>query len=83
MIKFPKMHIAQSVVNRILNVRDGMPDTTPGLNITPAPELPDTLAQGQRLDLSLAQPNTAPLPGIEAAPEVATGKPLLNTLIEQ
>lgn len=82
-IRFPKMHIAQSVVNRILNVADGIqPSPTPA----PPPAAPDpaqVAVQGAAIDYKLHSPDTGPLPGIEATPEVALGKPVLNTLIEQ
>ena len=58
-IRFPKMHIAESVSNRILNIADGLPSATPIL--TPPPQLPDVGAQG---DLLNAQLNT-PLPPTE------------------
>lgn len=83
MIKFPRVHIAKSVVNRILNMADGMPN-----NAAPkpmAPRVPDTMAQGANLDAALSSPLDAALPGIDNAPEpgaTASGKPLLDTLMQ-
>lgn len=82
MIKFPKVHIAASVVNRILSVADGLEAERGALREAPAAPNPAALeVKGAALDMALLSPQPA-MPGIEAAPEVATGKPLLNTLIE-
>ena len=56
-IRFPKMHIAQSTVNRILNVAAGMPDVVP--KTARPPVLPDIGRQDQALT---AQIETPPAP---------------------
>ena len=56
-IRFPKMHIAASTSNRILNIADGLP--SPGPLPSPDPVLPQVGAQGAVLD---AQLKTPPLP---------------------
>lgn len=55
MIRFPKMHIAQSVVNRIMNVADDleMAQNKPAMHV---PAMPDATAQGAALDEALATP---------------------------
>lgn len=51
MIRFPKHHIATSVVNRILNIADEVEARAPSMPSTPEP-----IQQGQALDAALAQP---------------------------
>jgi hypothetical protein len=80
LIRFPKMHIAESVVNRILNVADGLPSGASAP--TPPPYSPNPALEGARLNEALAQP-VGEMPPIQQAPEVATGKPALDTLIGQ
>lgn len=53
-IRFPKMHIAASVSNRILNIADGLPAPAPGP--MPDPVLPDVSGQGDALNQKLATP---------------------------
>lgn len=65
-IRFPKMHIAESVVNRILNLRDELPPVHRPMP-TPTPNVPDPNVQGLQLDQALAQP-TPPVDG-GAGPE--------------
>jgi len=82
-IKFPKMHIATSVVNRILNVADGLPDRPSELPT--APDLPNIGAQGLMLDNALATPPPGELPGIDGAPDpgaTVQGAPLLATMLD-
>lgn len=55
MIKFPRVHIATSVVNRILAIAEGM-DSLPSTGI---PSTPEPLAEGDALDKAL---NTPPPP---------------------
>lgn len=77
------MHIAQSVVNRILNVADGLPD--PGIASAIVPDVPDTAMQGIQLDQKLAQPVSPDLPGLDQAPDpgaTAGGAPLMSTLLD-
>lgn len=86
MIKFPKMHIAESVVNRILNVADGIPaQASQAVQNPPPPIVPETAQQGAMLDAQLATPPTDALPGLDQAPDAGAtvaGKPLLDTLLE-
>ena len=84
MIKFPKLHIATSVTNRILNVAAGLPDQGSQALQTPTPQLPDTTMQGLALDQKIAQQAPGELPGIQTTPDpgaVAQGAPLLDTLL--
>ena len=53
-IRFPKMHLAESVSNRILNIAAGLPSLAPQL--TEAPMLPDTELQSDSLDAQLNTP---------------------------
>ncbi len=53
-IRFPKIHIAQSTSNRILNVAGGLPE--PARAPIVPPMLPDVGRQGLVLDTQLATP---------------------------
>lgn len=68
MIKFPKLHIAQSVTNRILNVADELDDgeAQEATSIVP-PSLPDRDTAGDAIDVALATPP----PEVSAPPELA------------
>lgn len=62
MIRFPKMHIAESVANRILNLADDM--RAGGFMPPPEPREPPTLPhapimEGAQLDQALAAPPPA------------------------
>lgn len=52
MIRFPKMHIAKSVVNQILNVAD---EISPPASID-IPSIPEGSAMGTELDAKLSTP---------------------------
>lgn len=70
MIKFPRVHIAQSVVNRILNTRDELRRSAAGGEAgapapVPPPNVPDPTLEGAELDNNLAEPPPAELPGLE------------------
>lgn len=83
-IKFPKVHIATSVVNRIMNIADGMPDGASQAVVAPEPRIPDTETQSAVLDEKLAAPQPGALPGLDQAPDpggTVTGRPLLDTLV--
>ena len=54
-IRFPKMHIAQSTANRILNVAAGLPSGAPPAPMIP-PVLPDVASQDQVLTAQLETP---------------------------
>lgn len=73
------MHIAESVVNRILNVADGLPSGSGA--VSEPPYQPNTALAGARIDNALAQP-VGEMPPIQEAPEMALGKPALNAVIE-
>lgn len=64
MIKFPSLHIAESVKNRILNTADEL-DADEAERAAPvvAPSLPASNASGQAIDVALATP-----PGEVSAP---------------
>lgn len=73
-MKFPKMHIAASVVNRILNAKDEIEAgrmTSEPTEPTIPPSVPDPAMEGAQLDLNLAQP-TPPMAGPEIAEEDLT-----------
>lgn len=84
MIRFPKMHIATSVVNRILNAADDLepPRAAP---VPHAPAVPDPTAEGAAIDRALASP-PGPVPPIDQAPgaarELLTGGTALDGIIE-
>ena len=86
MIKFPQVHIATSVVNRILNVADGLPkNQAPAFPNIPPGGVPDTSTQSANIDAGLAEPGIAGLPGLDQAPDpgaTVAGKPLMATLLE-
>ncbi len=67
-IKFPKYHIASSVVNRILNVADelGMPSE---LEVREPPNVPDADAMGNAIDAAA----TTPVPALEGEGDPVTG----------
>lgn len=59
MIRFPLMHVAQSVTNRIINVANHVNAQV----IQPSvPDLPDIQAQGQAIDAAV----TAPVGAVDA-----------------
>ena len=85
MIKFPKIHIATSVVNRILNMADGIPDVGSQATRTAEPQVPDTATQSLALDSKLSLGPPGALPGIDQAPDAGgtlSGRPLLDTLVD-
>lgn len=86
MIKFPKVHIATSVVNRILEVADGVAyvnapaPTEPRAPVTPVASAP---IQGAILDQKLAQ-GTPDVGTVENAPDpgaTLAGDPLMQTFL--
>jgi hypothetical protein len=58
MIPFPKIHIAESVINRILNTMDDVQPITPSINPNPIPPA-DPIALGQQIE---EQTDTQPAP---------------------
>lgn len=73
MIKFPKLHIAQSVMNRILNLQDELEagEAEPVSAVSP-PSIPEATGAGQALDVALAKP----VENVSAPPELA-GLPIM------
>jgi hypothetical protein len=83
MIRFPKQHIASSVVNRIMNVADEL-ETDVLVRTSAPPMTTDPALQSAKLDIALDQP-VAPTPPIEDAPDPGAsvaGKPLLATMLD-
>ena len=88
MIKFPNVHIATSVQNRILNLADQLPDPSarntasePASDRVPAP--PTTAMQSAVLDSQLMQP-PADVGPVENSPDpgaTLSGAPLLDTIL--
>lgn len=85
-IRFPQLHIAQSVTNRILNVVDELRESrilpTPPAPHT-EPEVPlDTGMEGMKLDQALATPpgpmELPPGPEGQVAGGVATGTDIIE-----
>ncbi len=84
MIRYPKMHVAQSTANRIINIANGIDSTV----VQPsAPVLPDPMAQSEELTAAMKTP-----PGAMQAPEGAeatsveaslTGGDPLSALVSQ
>lgn len=63
MIKFPRMHIAQSVVNRIINIANQVPQNSEPAPVELLPNIPDPTAQGAAIDQAINTP-----PGQSAMP---------------
>lgn len=85
MIKFPTVHIATSVVNRILNLADGIPDQAPpGVSRAPLAPGPTVARQSVALDQKLAQ-GTPDVGGVENSPDpgaTLAGDPLMRTFLK-
>lgn len=56
MIPFPRMHIAESVLNRIFNAMDDTQPMFPSINPAPIPPA-DPIALGQRIEEQTAMPS--------------------------
>ena len=85
MIKFPKVHIAESVTNRILNIAEDLDASQRPPEIRTPPPLPDTISQSFALDQALATPPGEQLPPIGQVPNagnVVQGKPALAAMLE-
>lgn len=54
-IPFPRIHIAESVMNRILNVMDDTQSMFPSINAAPIPPA-DPIALGQQIEQQTTQP---------------------------
>lgn len=71
-IRFPRMHIAESVANRLLNLADDMRTGgfIPPAEPTPPPEVPGATAlEGAKLDQALGTP---PAEDLQAPPGLLT-----------
>lgn len=55
MIPFPKLHIAESVINRIQNTLDDLQPAFPSINPAPIQSAPP-IALGQQIDEQVSQP---------------------------
>lgn len=89
MIRFPRMHIATSVVNRILNAADELetaadrrnpPATAAFRREPPVPAVPDPTIEGAELDAALRQPpgDMPPLERDPASPTANAIEPVLH-----
>ena len=85
-IRFPQIHIAESVSNRILNIAQGLP-TGAGVNPQQPQMSPSVLDQSAQLNAQInTPPGPAELPaGADGAVVGAalTGEPLVDGVIEQ
>ncbi len=71
MIRFPQVHIAESVKNRILNVRDELAQPTPDSaasspesgTVDRTPAVPDTSVQGEAIEEGLSDAPASPQMG--------------------
>lgn len=82
-MRFPQIHIAESVVNRILNVADEL-EPVGQADINAPPPVTDPTRQSAALDLALAQPQPG-MPPLDQAPDpgaTVQGKPLLATILD-
>ena len=68
-IRFPRMHIAESVVNRILNVADELGVHGSGIR-TPAPDVPDG---ADKLGAAIKRASTQPVPDLEPSADPIAG----------
>lgn len=79
MIRFPKVSIATSVVNRILNVHEEIEAASvalPSVSQASTPPVPNSQAAGATLDQSLA----APVQPVGGEPELADALALKGVL---
>lgn len=82
-MRFPQLHIAESVVNRLLNLADDLEQESDAA-ISAPPPVTDPTRQSLQLDQALQQPAPNMPPLDESADPGATvqGKPLLATLLD-
>ena len=69
MIKFPRVHIATSVQNRILNLRDELNSSAAAPQAAtpvPPPDVPDPALAGAVIDAQVSTPPPANVPPLEA-----------------
>lgn len=72
MIPFPKIHIAESVMNRIMNAVEDVQPMFPSINVQPIPPA-DPIALGQQIEEQTAvppQPVAMPQDPVEAGAAV-------------
>lgn len=89
MIRFPKMHIAASVSNRILNIADEIDEKDRSEELAAvreAPMVPDPTLQGAGLDLAFSEGTSPALPPDDPtqaamAAESVTGGSASNAVI--
>ena len=75
--KFPQIHIATSVVNRLLNLRDSI---QPPAVVSPVPNVPDPTMEGGAIDASTLAPTPPVAASTDVAPAVDAG--LVGTLTQ-
>ena len=78
--KFPRMHIATSVTNRILQLQAEIAPE-PIVN-APTPVVPDSVEAGKQLDLELTQPIGKVAPDDAVIQAAAQGRTPLDGLID-
>lgn len=84
-IPFPKIHIAESVVNRIQNTLDDIAPMFPSINPAPIPPA-DPIALGAQIEQQTAQPappvaaSDDPVASGAAAESIFGGSPLAGAL---
>ncbi|HET7135188.1 MAG TPA: hypothetical protein VFJ25_04655 [Casimicrobiaceae bacterium] len=77
MIQFPKLHIATSVTNRILNVADEIARHRRPSTKAAAASAPDQVPEGQALDAAIYAPKAPADADSQTADAIATA-PLLR-----
>lgn len=82
-MRFPQIHIAESVVNRLLNMADDL-EPVSDVSLNAPPPVVDPTRQSLQLDQALQEPAPGMPPLDETADPGATvqGKPLLATLLD-
>lgn len=85
MIPFPRIHIAESVLNRIQNAMDDIEPMFPSLNAAPIPPA-DPIALGQQIEEQTKTPQqpvavpTDPIAAGAAEESIFGGSPLAGAL---
>lgn len=75
--KFPQIHIATSVVNRLLNLRDSI---QPPTVVTPAPAVKDPTLEGGAIDAATQTPTPPVAPSDDVSGAVDAG--IVGTLTQ-
>lgn len=76
MIRFPKMHIAESVANRLLNFASGLDSGG-----VARPSIPEPNPAGAELDARLTAPTEGAAPDAGVVAGVVTGESPIDTLV--